>query len=101
VGHIDHDAHPVAAANDLGAERRQAAVDGLFCLDVAQLVGPVVRELRMAQRPALVGIVEPLDLALQEVAPSDDTMTEGRDERAARNSAALLMIGSACSRASA
>src|SRR4029077_15297249 len=42
-------------------------------LDVAQLVRPIVRELQMAQRPPLIGLVEALDLALEAI------RTFGRD----------------------
>jgi hypothetical protein len=68
VRDIDHDAQLVAAADHLDAELSEAAMHAGFGLDVAQLVGPVVRELQMAQPPALVGLVETLDPALEEVA---------------------------------
>ena len=66
--HVDDDAQLVAAADNLDTELRQAAMHAGLGLDVAQLVGPVVRELQMAQRPALIGLVETLDPALEEVA---------------------------------
>jgi hypothetical protein len=69
VRHVDHDAHLIAAADHLDAERRQAILDAGLGLDVAQFVRPVVRELQVAQRPALIGLVEALDLALEEVRP--------------------------------
>jgi hypothetical protein len=65
--HVDHNAHAVAAADHLGTEGRETAMDAGFGLDVAQLVRPVVRELQMAKRPAPIGLVETLDLALEEV----------------------------------
>ena len=82
---------------------RQPAMDAGFGLDVAQLVRPVVRELQMAQRPALVGLVEALDPAFEEVARlPTTTMSDGRlGPRRAQAPPAVLMIGSSCSRASA
>ena len=67
VRHIDDDAHLVATPDDLGAERRQALMHAGLGLDVAQLVRPVVRELEMAQRPALIGLVETFDPAFEEI----------------------------------
>lgn len=39
-----------------------------LCLDVAEFVRSIVRELQMAECPALVGLVETLELALEKVA---------------------------------
>ncbi len=48
-----------------------------------------------------MGLVEALELALEEVCPFGRDNEEGRLARAARSSAAVLTIGSPCSRARA
>lgn len=68
VRHVDDDAQLVAAADHLDAELCEAAMHAGLGLDVAQLVGPIVRKLQMPQRPAPVGLVESLDPALEEIA---------------------------------
>ena len=66
--HVDDDAEPIAAADDLGAGGREAAMDGVLGLDVAEFVDPVMRQLQVAELPARVGFVDPVRVALQEVA---------------------------------
>ena len=67
VRHVHHDAARIAAADHLRAEIGQAAMHGLLGLDVAQFVDPVMRQLQMPQRPAVIGFVHPVRVALQEV----------------------------------
>ena len=65
---IDHDAEPVAAPYHFGAGLRQAAMHRWLGLDVPEVVDAVVRELEVTQRPALVGVVDAVGVALEEVA---------------------------------
>ena len=67
VRHVDHDAERIAAADHLGAEIGQATMHRWLGLDVAELVGMIVRELELAQLPALVRLVDALDLAFEPV----------------------------------
>ena len=68
VRHVDHDAERIAAPDHFCAEVGQATLLGWLRLDVAQLVRPIVRELELAQLPALIRLVETLDLAVEPVA---------------------------------
>src|SRR5262249_27042428 len=62
--------------NDVGAERREATVDDGARLEVADVVGRVVHELHGADA-APVRLLEPLDLAFEEV-ESFDVDDDGR-----------------------
>src|SRR6266498_4108414 len=70
VGHVDEHPQPVHLADHVAAERGEAAVPRRLGLDVAQLVDPVVHQLDRAD-PAIVGLLDTVEPALEEIAALD------------------------------
>ncbi len=64
---VDDDAHAVAAADHLGAELGEAAANRRHRLDVAELVDPVVGQLKVAEPVLSMGLLQPFDPAFKEV----------------------------------
>ncbi len=75
VGHVHHDAQPVAFADHIRAERAQPAPLRVLGLLIAELARHVVHDLELADAAA-IHLLDPLETAVHEVAALD-----GDDER--------------------
>ena len=60
VRYIHHDPERIAAAHDVRAKIGQAAMNGRLCLNVAEFIDPIMRQLKMPklmERKRLVDMV--------------------------------------------
>ena len=71
---VDDDPEPVAGTDHLGAKIGQATMHRRFGLDVAEVIDPVMRQLQVAQTISGIGLVDPLDRAVEKI------RTLGRDD---------------------